>query len=191
MNTDEPLLHHVPGLTIERQAGDLHISRSWRNVGAFALLVFCLLWDGFLVFWYSHAIGGTGAMNMIMVFFPIVHVAVGLGLSYFTICLFVNTTHIWVRRTGFEIKHSPLPWPGSALIARATISQLFVQERIHRGKHSTTATYQVLAKIIGSKDKILIKGLPNYEQALKIEQEVEAALGLIDHKVEGEFQQRA
>jgi hypothetical protein len=100
--------------------GELYIRRSWFTPALFFLLFFCVAWDGFLVFWYTIAIFGKAAKgggDWMMILFPLGHVAVGVGLTYFTLAGFFNKTQILVDRDELFLKHGPIPWWGNRRVA--------------------------------------------------------------------------
>jgi len=78
------------GMKIDRWGPELTITRRWFSAVLLFLVFFCIAWDSFLVFWYTMAFRADAPW--IMKVFPIVHVAVGVGLTYYTIAGFVNST---------------------------------------------------------------------------------------------------
>jgi hypothetical protein len=95
---------------------------------AFGLLFFCIVWDSFLIFWYWAALLGMGngpaAFNLLAIIFPIAHVAVGVGLTYFTLCLFLNKTQIIYDGHFLSIRSGPIPVWGNRGMAREEIRGL-------------------------------------------------------------------
>jgi hypothetical protein len=163
----------------------LVIRRRWFTPVAFFLVFFCIFWDGFLFVWYGIAFGQEDAPLM-MVLFPLLHVAVGIGLTYYTICLFVNRTDIRIDTNTLEVRHHPLPWPGQSKTPVHKIRQPFVKERISQTKNGQTITYQVEAILDDASAITLIRSLPNREEARYIERKLEEVLGLEDLAVDGE-----
>jgi hypothetical protein len=106
----------------------IRLARRWFTPGLIFLLFFCIVWDGFLVFWYSMAIGGAGPpgfFSWIFILFPICHVAVGIGLTYFVIAGFLNRTLIDVSRDELRVWHGPVPWKGNVRLDVERIDQLY------------------------------------------------------------------
>lgn len=104
-----------PGLVIEKSGyGELLIKQSWFNLGLFFMLFFCIAWDGFLVFWYANALNGNPAngMDWIMIIFPVVHVSVGVGVTYYVVAGFLNTTKIHIDDEWLTVRHGPVLWFG-------------------------------------------------------------------------------
>ncbi|HEX8671562.1 MAG TPA: hypothetical protein VF710_06725 [Longimicrobium sp.] len=170
-------------LTVHTAGGGLRIERRWYAWTAIFLVFFCVVWFGFLAFWYLMAFT-TGAW--VLMLFPLLHVAVGLFLAYFTAALFVNTTEIVVADGVLTVRHGPLPWMGNRQIATDTLEQLYCEEHVSRGRNGTTITYSVRARGKDGRMVKLVTGLPERDQAMYIEQEVERHLGIADRHVSGQ-----
>ncbi len=168
------------GMTFGQTLHGIQITRAWFTPAAIGLLLFCMLWDGFLVFWYIMVVeSGTRDIAMLL---PILHVLVGLFLSYFAAASFVNRTRVTVERGVLQIRHVPLPWPAPREIATAQIRQLFCKRHVSRGKNGLRISWQLWSVTdTGTRHKLL-SGL-ELDQALYLEQELEKALGLQDRPV--------
>ena len=170
---------------------ELTITHRWYSHAVWFLLFFCIFWDGFLVVWYSFGVGmiakGEGdGMAWLMLLFPILHVAVGVGLTYLVICTFLNKTLIRVSSGELSVRHGPVPFPGNKTVLAADLKQLFCTQKVHRGKHGCRYSYNVeLLKRDGSKLK-LVTSLEELDQALFIEQQIEKHLEIADERVPGE-----
>ena len=116
-------------INIDKRGTDLTITWSWFNWGLLFLAFFCTLWDGFLVFWYMTALSAKPIVWIALVF-PLGHMAVGIGLTYFTLAGFLNKTSIRVTRGRVSVSHGPLPWPGALSIPVSEIEQFFVTEKV-------------------------------------------------------------
>lgn len=168
---------------VERLGSELKITRRWFSPIFFFLVFFCLLWDGFLVVWYLNA----GAAGIVFMLFPLIHVGVGVGLSYFTVCGFVNSTHVAANYESLRVRHGPLPWPGNRDVPRLDIDQLFTKEKVTQGKNGPSRTYELHAKLRSGKDVKLVSGLTEPDHARYMEQELERFLGIRDEPVAGEL----
>ncbi|MBI5624469.1 MAG: hypothetical protein HY924_11885 [Elusimicrobia bacterium] len=178
------------GVSVERDAVSMTIVRSWFHPVLFFLILFCVAWDSFLVFWYTAALGGrgpSGGGRLIMMIFPVGHVAVGLGLTYYVLCGFLNKTRIRVSRSELTVRHAPLPWRGEKTLSSHEVDQLFCEEKVTRGKNGPSTSYHVGAVMRDGKRLDLLAGLQSSEQARFIEQEVERCLGIKDRPVSGEM----
>lgn len=171
-------------MTLEPNMHGVVITRRWLHVVAIFLIPFCIVWDSFLVTWYS-ATSVSGA-PMIFSLFPLVHVVVGVGLTYYTLALLINRTRVEITRGTVTVSHGPLPWNGWRQIAAGMIDQIFCKEIIRRGKNGPTVTYEVwVALTNGTQSKLVGAGLES-EQALYIEQQIESLLDVKDKPMSGE-----
>ena len=173
-------------VTVNDQGTGLTLSYRWYSPKFIFLIFFCVVWDGFLFFWYSQALSTNAPLMMIL--FPLLHVGVGAGLTYYTLAGFLNRTIVQVSREGLTIYHTPLPWFGNKRIPVTELAQLYREEVISRGNRGTQTTYQLSAVSKESKKIKLLGGIETADVALFLEQEIEKWLGIKDVKVTGEMQ---
>lgn len=171
-------------MTFQKTLHGIEITRSWFTPVVWGLVFFCVIWDGFLVFWYTMAF--TAGAPMIAKLFPLIHVSVGVFLTYFVVASFVNTTRVSVERGMLRISHKPLPWPGAREMAGMNLRQLYCKEHISRSKNGVSVTYQLWALHDDGSTKTKLLGSLEIEQALYLEQELEKALGIQDRPHPGE-----
>ncbi|MFK7807836.1 MAG: DUF4178 domain-containing protein [Saprospiraceae bacterium] len=165
----------------------LSIVLDWFSPVAYFLAFFCTIWCGFLVFWYSVVL--VGGAPLIFALFPLLHVAVGVGLSYYTACLFKNKTYIDVDKDYLSVVHKPIPWwKGDQEISTTDIKQIYVKEKVSRNKNGTSVTYELRAKMTDGKDKSIfnLQSLES-QQVTEIEERLELFMGITDQPVKGEF----
>jgi hypothetical protein len=174
-------------VTIARDAGILTITYRWLSWKYVFFAFFCIFWDGFLLSWYGTALKKGWDPANPAVWFPLLHVAIGIGLTYSTIAGFLNTTRVVVQSGEIAIRHGPLPWLGNRRLGAQGIRQLYREERLPQSNKSS-ASYHLNA-ITGDNRKItLIRSVPSADVALYLEQEIEKALGIDDRRVAGEMQ---
>lgn len=177
---------------VEDRPGGFRLVRKWWSPKYIFLLFFVVVWDGFLAFWYAGAIFGVGksdapgAVGVVVLLFPLLHVAVGALLTYTVVCGFVNKTVIDVDMSGVRVKHGPLPWGGNHDLARRDVDQLYCVEKATRNNNSTSTSYTVRARLRDGKSLDFLKDLDDLEQALFVEQEIEDALRIEDRRMAGE-----
>ena len=148
--------------------------------------IFCGFWDGFLVIWYAGAILG-GAPWMFLVV-PLLHVAVGVGLTYVVLGGLLNSSTLRLAGGELSIEYGPVPWKGGRRLAAREIEQLYCQYRANPSKGSqTTNVYDVHAILSDTSDIVLVSGLTEPLQALYLEQQFEQRLGIVDRAVDGEM----
>lgn len=187
----EPAALPIPAsLQLEEFGGALRISWRWFSTTAYALLLFCIAWDSFLVFWYTRAVvAGGGGVEWIAVVFPVGHVAVGVGMTYYCAALFLNRTRIQVADGLIAVAHGPLPWRGNRTILADDIAQLYVARSRRQGKWSENQmrdSFDVRAVLANERSIDLVRGLDDLEAARAIERRIEAFLGIEDRRVVGE-----
>jgi hypothetical protein len=182
---DRPRVLMPAGFAIDDSAVGLRITRRWFSGVFIFLAFFCIAWDSFLVFWYSMAFGG-GAPWIFKVF-PIVHLAVGVGLTYFTLAGFLNTTTIQVAMDELTIQHGPLPWFGNHRLSVHDLDQLYSQQEMNRNRNGVSYSYKVNAVTKGNRKITLVSGLTEADQALFIEQQLENYMRIKDRPVPGEL----
>jgi len=165
----------------------LAMTVSWYSPKAFFFLFFTAFWNVFLVVWFTMAF--IGGAPLIFKLFPIIHVAVGLWLIYYTLCMFMNKTLIDVVDDYLMIEHKPIPWwRGNKEIPLQEIQQLYVKEVKKSGKNGVQFTYQLRAKMktTGDQELINIDNLSS-QQLLEIEKHLEDFAGIQDQPIAGEY----
>ena len=172
------------GIRVEEFGSSLEIRRRWFSAMFIFLAFFCVFWNGFMIVWHTMALS-SGAWFMSL--FGLLHTAVGVGLAWFTLAGFLNTTTIRARRGLIEITSGPIPCGGNATLSTDDLDQLYCKERVSHSKNGTNYSYQVLAVTKANVRKTLLKGLSEADQALFIEQELERFLGIKDRSVRGEM----
>lgn len=171
-------------MVVDARGRDLTIVMRWFSWTYIMMAFFCVMWDGFLVFWYGMAIA---TQNLVMLIFPLLHVAVGVGLTYFTIAGFFNRTTFRIERDYLTVRHGPLPWPGNLEVPTSNLEQLFCTEKVTRGKNGVTIRYGVEAVLKDGRHLKLGSGLEEREQAMFLEQTIEKHLGIQDRRVRSEM----
>jgi DNA-directed RNA polymerase subunit RPC12/RpoP len=123
-------------MRVERDAESARIIQRWFSPKYVPMAFFCVAWDAFLIFWYSMVLGGGAPW--IFAVFPIVHLAVGIGITYSTLAGFLNRTVVELTREDLSVWYQPLPWLGEKTIPTAEIQQLFCKETRKDGKSGPT-----------------------------------------------------
>lgn len=175
-------------IRVEKSGNHLSITYKWYSMKAIFLTFFTIVWCGFLFFWYFV----TGDAPIIFQLFPIIHVGAGFFLTYLTICMYLNTTSIEVTKLNLSIKHDPLPWFGTKIFNIQDVKQIFVREKINKGKNgSVNYIYDLFALLNTEKEVKMISGQwlgLDVDSAKEIEKEIEQFLGIQDFQVVGEHQ---
>jgi len=174
-------------LEINRRGSEIEIVRTWYGAHVLFMTAFVVFWDGFLYVWYSQLGEFPGGMGSLMFYFPMIHVAVGAGITYYVLCGWLNRTRITVGRGKVAVRHGPLPWFGNLEMDSSAIKQLYAKEMISSSRNGTTVHYDLNALTRDGRSITFVGGMENSDQALCIEQEIEKFLGIKDGVVKGEF----
>jgi hypothetical protein len=177
MNTPPPCPSGDPaipeGIDILPKMNELVIVRRWFSWRIVPLIFFAIAWDSFLIFWYASAFTGKNVPWLAIVF-PIGHVAVGVGLTYFVVASLVNKTGLTLSPDHVRVQTAPLPWPHNQTLRPGDIRSVWVQSA---GRNNGQPRFAVHFRNSKNRSKKLLSGL-NEEQAAFIEHHLNATLGL-------------
>jgi hypothetical protein len=169
---------------LQHTGTDLVITRKWFGLKTLMMTAFVIFWDGFLVFWYHKVLPGG---DMMVKLFPLLHVGVGVWLTYYTLAGYINKTLVRINYERISVRHRPLPYWGHKTLLSRDIKQLYSKEKISRSSNRETITYEVHAMTHSGKSIKLVPYMASSEQALFVEQEIEKYLGIKDKPVRGEI----
>lgn len=167
---------------LELDGQSIRLVRRWFHKGLLPMAFFCLLWDGFLLFWYWGALRGGAPVAMLLA--PIVHVIAGVVLTCGLIAGLVNRTEITFDRRQLSVWHGPLPWWGNRRLPLSEVRQLYT--KASNIKKNGRPTYHLFYVTRDGRSKKLLSGLDAAETALFIEQQIEGWLNIPDQPVQGE-----
>jgi hypothetical protein len=179
-----PLMDRPRNVVIGETPGELALDYRWFSAKYIFMAFFCLFWDGFLVAWYAISIGSG---SWIMTLFPILHVLVGIAITYVTIAGFVNTTSVRVSRSRLRVWHHPLPFGRTIDLETAAVKQLFCEEKINHSRNGTWCSYDLMALLRDGTRKRLLPNLDTPQLPIYLEQNAESWLGIRDEPVGGEL----
>ncbi len=185
---ERPLTPMPAGMHLVQDGEGLTITRRWYAPKYIFLAFFCLIWDGFLILWFS--LTSFYNASWIFILFPMLHVAVGVYLTYTTLAGFLNTSTVRLTADSFSVTHAPLPWPGAVHLHPAAIEQLYTREVNRRTKNGVSTTYTLSAVFGNGRKQDLLSGVEAPEACLFIEQQVEDWLRIPNRAVAGELPQR-
>lgn len=172
----ENLQFHDHGTHIE-------ISRKWFGSEILVMTVFAIVWDGFMINWYGMALGSG---NLITILFPIGHVLVGAGITYYVIAGWFNKTYILASLLEVGVRHSPVPWRGNIKIPSGDLRQLYVKNTTSWYNNNRSEIFEVRVISKSGENLKLVGGLKSQEQGIFIEQKIENYLNIKPEAVPGE-----
>jgi hypothetical protein len=184
----------VPESVEESQTGSgTLVVRQWSR-NREALVIFAVVFLGFLVFVIGDAMIGSDALRgwireshwimSILLSGPALLVfAAGYGLAAATF----NHTDILVTASDLEVRIRPVPWPGDRTISKAEIGQLFVREKVNKDSYGRISrSYEIHWIDLHDRRRPLVRGLRVHE-ALYLEARLEEILGIEDQPVSGAY----
>jgi hypothetical protein len=178
-----------PRFKVEEEDGaPTRITWRWFSLAHLFFVFFCIAWDSFLFMWYGIAFATDAPLFAIV--FPFFHVAMGVGITYYTLTRLVNRTTIEVSRNQLTIRHGPLPWPGNLDVPGRQFTQLYGEEIATTNKGITRYTYDLMALDREGRKIKLLTGLTEKDQVFYLEQTLERRLGIEDAPVDGEVATR-
>lgn len=170
-----PSLPTIPeGLDLLPTANGIVIRKVWLTWKIAPLALFAIMWDTFLFFWYSQVLSRPNPPFM-AVFFPIGHIAVGIGITYYVIAALVNKTDVIISSSNVRVTTGPAPWIGNREVRADEITEVIVRERSgNRGSMSYTIMYADRSR----KERKLLSALSESDQAEFVAQTIRDTLGL-------------
>ena len=165
------------GLDCVESASLTTIRRVWISWKVAPLILFAIGWDSFLIFWYSTALKSHPPLMAVL--FPLGHVAVGIGLTYFIIASLFNKTDIECNALGVRVQTYPIPWMGNCAVRAEDIKGVVLRQRTG---NQNNVSYTVMYIDASRKERKLVRGLTEYEQAAFIAQVIKSTLGLADEE---------
>lgn len=168
---------------VEATPGSLQVRWRWMSPAVFFLVPFTLFWNG-LMLNAAAAAGGFAQPERLLIGLAVPHVWVGVGLAYYCLALFVNSTRVHLAEGTLQVQHGPLPWWGQRAIPAREVGQLFVLEK--RGSKGSVS-YELCGMLRDGKKLSLVSGLKQEAEARFLEVRLEQLLNLTDQHVAGEL----
>jgi hypothetical protein len=178
-------------LKVVDENGQGYLQWRWFQPAALFLLFFCIAWDSFLVFWYWVALGGAGQaapgpFNWLMIVFPVAHVAVGVGLTYFTLALLLNRTQIIYDGRFLVSRSGPIPTMRNLSLAREEIRRLETEWKPPSNRSGSSNSYQLFVVLNDGVRKPLVSYAIDPALLHYVQRQVELWLNLPAGKSVGE-----
>jgi hypothetical protein len=171
------------GFETESNSQSFVISYKWYKLVVWFLLLFVLLWNSFLVGWFM------ADTPWFFKAFAIIHLAAGVGLTWYVVCLFLNKTIISITKNELTIQHLPIPFPSykNVTFNRFDIQQVYITRLIRTNKGSTTISFALHILTAKNKSIKLSVDCDSYEKAIFIKRKVEEYMRIDPQPIEGEY----
>lgn len=160
----------IPGLS------NVVIRRRWLSWTVVPILIFAVAWDSFLFFWYSQALSSPNT-PWLMIVFPIGHLAVGIGITYYAVATLFNITEITIDASVITVISRPFPWGRKRVVPCAEITDTRIK---FSSNNNNQTSYKILFTNRANREKLLVGGGLNDDQAEYIEFKIRQMLGLKD-----------
>ena len=112
--------------------------------------------------------------------FPLIHVAVGVGLTYWVLATWLNTTTVRVDGETLSVRHGPIPFFGNQVIPTRSVRQLFVRKKVRQQKNGVRVTWELHAETDDLASMKVLGGVRDRAQVDYIEWAVEQHLDIVD-----------
>lgn len=186
----KPLQPNPPEYAVvEEWGGDLSVWYRWVDWSVLFMIFFCTFWDSFLVGIYGSAVlawlnGQPVAWGGLI--FPLGHLAVGIGITYGTLCQLLNLTWIQLSFQTLTIRHGPVPVWGNHTVDATQIDQLYVGQGTS-WRRNNTPNYTLCALL---KDETRVELLTSEDPDLLLwlEQKLEEKLKIKDRPMPEEIE---
>ena len=174
------------GIEVLKMFSELEIKINWRHTASKFLMLFTLIWNGIL---FPMALIIIISEEMAMLLFMSIHIAVGVGLLYWSLAALFNTTYITVDSYYINIQHRPFQlFFKEHQIETKDVEQLYVKKYSNGSTNGNPNYVYGVVAIMKSKEEIkIIKGINKPQQALYIEQEIEKFAKIKDKPIAGEI----
>lgn len=169
-----------PGMSLERSADGVTITRRWRNLFAYALTPLALLTTGICLALFRATQEANFADPIRLI--PLTIGLAGLALAYFLLARFVNRTRVHVSPRRVEIEHGPLPWQPGLTLPADRITRIYVQAApVTYGSRRATFYHLWAEQTDGSRLRLLGSDVEQ-AQAEFFRREIDRGLGLTDRR---------
>ncbi len=116
-------------LHMAQKGFELELNYRWYRPIYIGLLIFTLLWDSFLIYWYSYGFTSGDEMPVIYFLFPLIHLAVGIALTYLALCLLFNSTTVSISNAHLRVRYGPIPWyRGNTIVPSKAVMQVYFEQ---------------------------------------------------------------
>jgi hypothetical protein len=171
--------------SVKNDGNSLRICFWWIWGGFLNSLMFCFLWNSFVIFYYWMALRIQDRLMWLPVVWGILHVLIGLWLVYVTLIRLLNRTVINLTSEFLTIRHVPFPWWGNTRLPVDELDRLYCHRDASLAKRGGRYFYTLNAAVKGGTTLELVKDFPNPAEPLFIKQKLERWLRMEEHSWSG------
>lgn len=176
--TAERILNPPAGFNVREQAGGVIVSYHWFNWRAPVFLAAALSIMGVPVLLLD-IIGGANVTLSVLLLLSLCLISLfAIGLIYYSLAQFMNTTRINISGEQIEVRHMPIPMPGNVRLEAEHVTQVTIEEQHRETEYGTVSRYDVVVLLKDGTSRTLVHGLQRREQARYLEQQMRRYLKL-------------
>jgi hypothetical protein len=182
-------------ITVASDTQRLTITWKWYRPMFLAMAAWTVLWASLMAMTIACMVAGGGFDKHHHVMAPIAlslalertwpPIAGGFIVMYIWLAGALNRTTITVAHGVLSVRHGPIPWWGACDVATKDIQYVRSKWRNRLSKGAPKIKYWVFARLSNGGSAILLNGLHDADQALFIEQEIDARLKIADARGAG------
>ena len=171
----------------------IDITYPWLGKQHRGLLFFAIIWNGFIAFFTVAMFGAMfteGAFEFMILCFMLPFYAVGIGMAWYVLAGFLNSTSIHITEVGIATDYKPIPMLGATTnsVKRDDIDQIYCRRRVAYSSTDVPVHVYDLHYVTSSGDDTeFLKGLETLNKAVFIEQTIERIYKIGDRPVDGEY----
>jgi hypothetical protein len=174
----ERILHPPQGFNVREQAGGVIVTYNWFNWRAPVFLAAALSIMG-VPFLLLDVIGGADVTVSTLLLLSLCLISLfAIGMIYYSLAQFMNTTRITINAQHIEVRHTPVPMPGNVRLAAEDVTQVTIEEHRRDTEYGTVFRYDVDVLLNNGTQRTLVRGLQRREQARYLEQQLRRYLKL-------------
>lgn len=181
-------------LSVAQTETELRLTRYWVSWQALGLVVVSVAVGCRVLDFGGQLLQGLARQpfTFSLLCFPVTAgLLVGVGVVYYVAAQLCNRTIITANREMLDLYSGPLWVPGDRRFRPADVQQLYCVERPPPAGHqAANFKYEVRVQLRNGQTHTLLTKLPEADQALYIEQEIERFLGIPDVSMPGELARR-
>jgi hypothetical protein len=184
----KPEVFEIPkGIDIEKYSFELKIIYKAQGFSKYFLTLFSLFWNGIVGIFVLISLF-SGSYEILL--FISIHLAIGIGMAYYTLSLYLNKNKIIVNSNGLSTTYGPMRFPfrKDQSVAITDINQIYCR-KYSMGTVNGVPQYGYKVALLKNDGQAIsiMKALKTYQHALYLEQQIESYLKIEDKAVAEEY----
>ena len=167
---------------LEQRGKDLHISYRMWGAAVRNTVIQAIFWDIVAIGWILVALSED---NIVMSLWSAAFVFLALSLTYRALVNSLNHTSLIINPQEILVRQGPVPvWGGTLRLDRRGVEQVWCTQRLAYLVNKTPIyVFPIMLRLKGGRELSLIGNVPDLQQALYLEQQIEKAWAIADEPV--------